>query len=75
MGFYFLNFKKKIINNHNLQTVGLFIGPEQDFTQEEYRLLRKYNISSVSLGSLVLQASIATCVAIGLLRASFITKK
>lgn len=74
-GVLFSELQKKIINNHNLQTVGLFIGPEQDFTQEEYRLLRKYNISSVSLGSLVLQASIATCVAIGLLRASFITKK
>lgn len=74
-GVLFSDFQKKLINNHRLQTVGLFIGPEQDFTQEEYHLLRKYNIPFVSLGSLVLQASIATCVAIGLLRASFIIKK
>lgn len=74
-GFLFSDFQKTLINHQKLQTIGLFIGPEQDFTLEEYRLLRKYNIPFVSLGSLVLQASIATCVAIGLLRASFIIKK
>lgn len=74
-GVLFSDFQKILLTEQKLQSIGLFIGPEQDFTQEEYRSFEKYNIPAVSLGALVLQASIATCVAIALLRASFIIKK
>lgn len=54
---------------------GVFVGPEQDFARCEYELFAQAKIQSVLLGSLVLQASVAACISIALIRASFITKK
>jgi 16S rRNA (uracil1498-N3)-methyltransferase len=75
-GMPFSLLQKTLENNVQKQwECNLFVGPEQDFTPNEYALFTEKNIPLVSLGSVVLQASVAACVCVALLRASFISKK
>jgi RsmE family RNA methyltransferase len=75
-GMPFSSFQERLqtVSRHQWEC-GIFVGPEQDFTRYEYELFAQAKIQSVLLGSLVLQASVAACISVALVRASFITKK
>jgi 16S rRNA (uracil1498-N3)-methyltransferase len=74
-GLSFSLFQKELNKDEKKEwSCSVFVGPEQDFTENEYKLFAQKNIPLISLGALVLQASVATCVSIALLRASFLEK-
>lgn len=49
-------------------TVSLFVGPEGDFSEKEYALLRECGSQMASLGPLVLKVETAAVVALGILQ-------
>lgn len=59
--------KKTLQNGENTETVGIYIGPEGGFEEEEISLARKSGVKSVTLGKRILRcetAGIATVAAV-----------
>lgn len=54
---------KQAIKNKNIQSIGIFIGPEGGFCDEEINLLTKNDALSVSLGKRILRTETACVVA------------
>lgn len=65
---YYLNKDGKHWQNKhtNIKNIGLFIGPEGGWTENEENLFKKNKISSISLGETVLRAETASIVACAL---------
>ena len=60
--------------NHKAKSFNILIGPEGDFTQEEYRLANKANFLSSSLGDNILKVETAAISALSYLKITMNSK-
>ena len=54
---------KNSIKGVNIDSIGIFIGPEGGFDEEEIKLMEKNDVKSVSLGNRILRTETASVVA------------
>lgn len=62
----------KIINTHsNISSIALMIGPEGDFTSEEYQEMKKHGVIPVSFGRRVLRVETAAICGIAIVMSAY----